>query len=127
MFLSLFVHCAVCDFLINPYLSSPLPIQNIFLSGSPSLIPGISPRLYSTLRPLLPPEMPIEIRRADDPGMDAWRGMARFARGLTSAPQTEGEFGMREFEKIGMTRAEYDEMGGERVKRWWGGNWNGGY
>ncbi|KAE9397615.1 actin-like ATPase domain-containing protein [Gymnopus androsaceus JB14] len=102
-------------------------VKNISLTGSPSLIPGISPRLYSTLRPLLPPEMPIEIRRADDPGMDAWRGMARFARGLTSAPQTEGEFGMREFEKIGMTRAEYDEMGGERMKRWWGGNWNGGY
>jgi actin-related protein 5 len=27
--------------------------------------------------------------------------------------------------RCAVTRAEYDEFGGERVKRWWGGNWNG--
>jgi len=27
--------------------------------------------------------------------------------------------------KYAVTRAEYDEFGGESVKRWWGGNWNG--
>jgi len=26
-----------------------------------------------------------------------------------------------------VTRADYDEFGGERVKRWWGGNWNGDF
>lgn len=24
-----------------------------------------------------------------------------------------------------VTRADYDEFGAERVKKWWGGNWNG--
>jgi len=26
---------------------------------------------------------------------------------------------------VGVSKAEYDEYGGERVRRWWGGNWNG--
>jgi actin-related protein 5 len=26
---------------------------------------------------------------------------------------------------VGATKAEYEEYGGERVRRWWGGNWNG--
>ncbi|KAJ3738256.1 hypothetical protein EV360DRAFT_76986, partial [Lentinula raphanica] len=90
-------------------------VKNIFLTGSPSRIPGIATRLYSTLRPLLPPEMPIEIRQAEDPALDAWKGMAKFAR--------NGE----ELEKVGMSKAEYEEMGGERLKRWWGSNWNGGF
>ncbi|KAJ3826572.1 chromatin remodeling complex subunit [Lentinula raphanica] len=90
-------------------------VKNIFLTGSPSRIPGIATRLYSTLRPLLPPEMPIEIRQAEDPALDAWKGMAKFAR--------NGE----EFEKVGMSKAEYEEMGGERLKRWWGSNWNGSF
>jgi actin-related protein 5 len=29
-----------------------------------------------------------------------------------------------EFNHAGVTKAEYEEWGGERVKRWWGGNWN---
>ncbi|KAJ4469384.1 hypothetical protein C8J55DRAFT_564463 [Lentinula edodes] len=89
-------------------------VKNIFLSGSPSQIPDIAPRLYSTLRPLFPVEMPIEIRSANDPALDAWRGMAKFAK-------TE------EFATVGMSKAEYEEMGGERLKRWWGSNWNGGF
>ncbi|KAF9073932.1 hypothetical protein BDP27DRAFT_1381421 [Rhodocollybia butyracea] len=89
-------------------------VNNVFLSGTPTLIPGLVPRLHSTLRPLLPTETPIEIKRAEDPSLDAWKGMARFA-------QTD------EFGRVGMTRAEYDEYGGERLKRWWGSNWNGGF
>ncbi|KAF5382806.1 hypothetical protein D9757_007261 [Collybiopsis confluens] len=89
-------------------------VKNVFLAGAPTRIPGIAPRLYSTLRPLLPTEMSIEIRQAQDPELDAWRGMARFA-------QTE------EFVRVGMTKAEYDEYGGERLKKWWGSNWNGGF
>jgi len=26
--------------------------------------------------------------------------------------------------RYGVSKAEYDEWGGERIKRWWGGNWN---
>jgi actin-related protein 5 len=55
--------------------------------------------------------MPLNIQMARDPSLGAWKGMAAFA-------QTQ------EFLEIGVTRAEYDEWGGERIKRWWGGNWN---
>jgi actin-related protein 5 len=29
-----------------------------------------------------------------------------------------------EFSRVGVTKAEYEEYGGERVRRWRGGNWN---
>ena len=56
--------------------------------------------------------MPIEIVHAKDVSLDAWKGMARFS--LTD-----------EFSKVGVTRQEYEEYGGERIRKWWGGNWNG--
>ncbi|KAH9064981.1 chromatin remodeling complex subunit [Lactarius vividus] len=86
-------------------------VQNVFLTGSPAQMPGLADRLHATLRPILPPEMPLRIVRAADPSMDAWRGMAAFA-------QTE------ELKRVAVSKAEYEEWGGERVRRWWGGNWN---
>ncbi|KAG8220241.1 hypothetical protein J3R82DRAFT_1282 [Butyriboletus roseoflavus] len=77
-------------------------------SGFPpsSQFPGLRERIYATLRPILPPEMYLgEVVRAADPSLDAWRGMAAFAN-------TE------EFNWVGVTREEYDEWGGERIKRW---------
>lgn len=86
--------------------------QNVFLTGSPSRYPGLVPRLHATLRPILPPDMPIQITQAADPSLDAWHGMA--------------EFSLQDSMKaISVTKAEYDEYGSERVKKWWGGNWNG--
>uniref|UniRef100_D8QKM7 Uncharacterized protein n=1 Tax=Schizophyllum commune (strain H4-8 / FGSC 9210) TaxID=578458 RepID=D8QKM7_SCHCM len=87
-------------------------VKNIFLTGTPSKFPGLVERLQTTMRPIMPPEMPIEIVRANEPSLDAWKGMASFA-------QTE------EFRTVGVTRQEYEEHGGERIRRWWGGNWNG--
>jgi actin-related protein 5 len=84
--------------------------KNIFVTGSPSCLPCLLPRLELTLRPMLPPEMPINIVRAHDPALDAWKGMADFAK--TDEAKT-----------VAVTRQEYEEWGGERVKRWWGGNW----
>ncbi|KAI0770954.1 actin-like protein Arp5p [Trametes elegans] len=86
-------------------------VRNVFLTGGPSQLPNLAPRLHAALRPVLPPEMPLAVARAADAAGDAWRGMADFAR--TDA-----------FARVGVTRAEYDEWGGERIKRWWGGNWN---
>jgi len=86
-------------------------LQNVFLTGAPAQLPGLTEHLHATLRPILPPEVPLALVRAADPVIDAWRGMAAFAR--TPA-----------FGAVGVTRAEYDEWGGERVRRWWGGNWN---
>lgn len=86
-------------------------MQNVFLTGGPSQLPNLTSRLHSTLRPILPPEMSLSIVRAADPSLDAWHGMADFA-------QTD------EFASVGVSREMYDEWGGERVRRWWGGNWN---
>jgi len=83
----------------------------VFVTGTPSHLPGLVPRLHASLRPILPPEMPIEISRATDPSLDAWKGMADFSK-------------TDEFGRVSVTREEYEEWGGERIKRWWGGNWN---
>ena len=58
--------------------------------------------------------MPLKIVCAADPSLDAWKGMADFAK-------TE------EFKHVSVTKAEYEEWGGERIKRWWGGNWNSSF
>jgi actin-related protein 5 len=85
------------------------------VTGSPSQIPGLIPRLHNTLRPILPPETPINVWKARDPVFDAWKGMATFAK---SDYFREG--------KASMTAEQYFEEGGERIKRWWGSNWHGG-
>jgi actin-related protein 5 len=85
--------------------------QNVFVTGGPSQLPGLSDRLHATLRPILSPETTLRITAAADPVLDAWKGMSRFA----------GSGGLP---RVSVTRAEYDEWGGERVKRWWAGNWN---
>ncbi|PFH50709.1 hypothetical protein AMATHDRAFT_75400 [Amanita thiersii Skay4041] len=87
-------------------------VKNIFLTGGPSQYNGLIPRLHATLRPILPPEMPLEIFRAADPTRDAWKGMAKFS--MTT-----------EFSSAVVTREEYMEYGGERIRKWWAGNWNG--
>ncbi|KAF8972586.1 chromatin remodeling complex subunit [Flammula alnicola] len=89
-------------------------IQNVFLAGSASQFPGLQERLHATLQSFLPPGSPISVRCAADPALDAWKGMASFSR-------TE------EFARVGVTKQEYEEYGGERVKRWWGSNWNGAF
>ncbi|KAK7064825.1 hypothetical protein R3P38DRAFT_2826591 [Favolaschia claudopus] len=86
-------------------------VKNVFLAGGPSQFPGLVPRLQATLRPILPPEMSIGISNAKDVEADPWRGMARFAK-------------TDEFGDAGVSRGEYEEHGGERVHKWWGGNWN---
>ncbi|KAF6751257.1 chromatin remodeling complex subunit [Ephemerocybe angulata] len=87
-------------------------VKNVFLTGAPSQVGGLREKLEDTLRPILDPEMPMGIVQAADAGLDAWRGMAAYAR--------TPEFGVH-----GVSRAEYEEWGGERVKRWWGGNRTG--
>jgi actin-related protein 5 len=85
----------------------------VFLTGTPAQIPGLEPRLHATLRPILDPDVPIHIAQAADVGLDAWRGMRAFANADRN-----------EVMKYGMTKLEYEEWGGERIKQWWGGNWN---
>ncbi|KIY51189.1 chromatin remodeling complex subunit [Fistulina hepatica ATCC 64428] len=89
-------------------------VNNVFLTGAPAQMRGLIPRVHASLRPIMPPGMPINVVMASDPVLDAWKGMAAFS--LTD-----------EFKSVGVTRAQYDEFGGERIKKWWAGNWNGGF
>ena len=88
----------------------------MFLTGQPSVIPGLPERLHSILQSLLPPGSKISVQRAAEPALDAWNGMAAYSR----TPEFMSG-------QCAVTRADYDEFGGERVKRWWGGNWNGDF
>jgi actin-related protein 5 len=99
--------------LIHPNITL---LQNVFLTGAPSVLPGLEQRLRAVLQSLLPPGAPLTITRAADPALDAWRGMAVFSR--SDAFRRGG---------VGVSRAEYEEHGGERIKRWWGGNWNAAF
>ena len=86
----------------------------MLVTGAPAQLPGLVPRLHNAMRPILPPEMPLNIVRADNPALDAWRGMADCA--------------MRpDHWKYAVTNEEYREWGGERIRRWWGGNWNSSF
>ena len=85
--------------------------QDVFVTGGPSLTPGLADRLRSTLQPIMAPDTPINVHLASDPRLDAWKGMAAFARS-------------DEMPKVSVGKAEYEEWGGERIKKWWGGNWN---
>jgi len=88
-------------------------VQNVFVTGTPALIPGLVPRLQATLRPILDPDTTLRIVLANDVRLDGWNGMQTFAN-------TRQE----ELLRHAISRQEYEEHGGERIKRWWGGNSN---
>ncbi|KAF8341684.1 chromatin remodeling complex subunit [Amanita rubescens] len=88
-------------------------VKNIFLTGGPCQYKNLIQRLTAMLRPILPPEMPLQVHCATYPTLDPWHGMARFS-------MTDN------FSSVVVTREEYAEYGAERIRRWWGGNWNGG-
>jgi len=56
----------------------------------------------------------VNVSLASDPNLDAYHGMATFAR--------SPEFGTPEFGAI--SKADYEEHGSDRIRRWWGGNSN---
>lgn len=88
-------------------------VQNVFVTGSPAVIPGLVPRLHATLRPILDPEVTLRIVLANDVCLDAWKGMRSFAHNK-----------QEELLQYATSKQEYEENGGERIKRWWGCNSN---
>ncbi|WVQ93832.1 hypothetical protein IAU59_000910 [Kwoniella sp. CBS 9459] len=85
-------------------------MQCIFLTGGAANIPNLIPRMRNTLTPMLPFRAPLKVVTSldgGDPRLEAWRGMAEWSR-------TE------EAKSARVTRAEYDEFGGEWLKehRW---------
>ncbi|WVR03473.1 hypothetical protein IAU60_000464 [Kwoniella sp. DSM 27419] len=85
-------------------------MQCIFVTGGGASIPGLLPRMRNTLTPILPFRAPLKIVSSldgGDPRLEAWKGMAEWSRG-------------EDAKAARVTRAEYDEYGGEWLKehRW---------
>lgn len=78
-------------------------LKDIFLTGGNTLFQGFEERLRAELRAVLPAEQELQVRRAKDCVLDAWRGAAQFA----GRKEARGHF---------ITRAEFLEKGGEYIK-----------
>lgn len=90
----------------------PSVVQDFFLTGGNTLTPGFMERLEYDIPGILPAGQKINIRRANDASLDAWRGAANWAQSDSRYKDTR------------ITRAEYDEMGGEYIKEHGLGNLN---
>jgi len=78
-------------------------LKDIFLTGGNTMFQGFDERLRAELRAVLPAEQRIQVRRAQDCVLDAWRGAAQWAGSETSRQGF-------------ITRAEWAEKGGEYIK-----------
>lgn len=84
-------------------------VDNLFLTGGLSKIPGLIERLNKELLEMRPFQSKFGVRIAKDPSLDAWRGARKFA--------TAGNL-----QKFQITREDYAEKGGEFVKEYFAGN-----
>ncbi|KAG2230003.1 hypothetical protein BDF21DRAFT_422391 [Thamnidium elegans] len=78
-------------------------MQNIFLTGGFSQLPGLSQRIHGSLQPIYPVHTKIKVKRANDPVLDAWRGAAMFAQDQSKT-------------QYFITRSDYEEYGSEYMK-----------
>lgn len=78
-------------------------IENVFLTGGPTLLPNFTERIQSELTTFLPTGAPLNVYRAQDPILDPWKGMQKWA----SSQDSEGCY---------VTKEEYEEMGSEYLK-----------
>ncbi|EON64616.1 hypothetical protein W97_03849 [Coniosporium apollinis CBS 100218] len=78
-------------------------LKDIFLTGGNTLFRGFEDRLRSELRAVLPADSPLGIRRANHPGLDAWKGAAWWS----SQPASRDAF---------ITRADFEEKGHDYIK-----------
>ncbi|XP_044740595.1 actin-related protein 5 [Chrysoperla carnea] len=83
--------------------------NNVFLTGGCACFPGIRERLQRELREMRPFETKFNVHIANKPNLDAWYG----ARSWASSS---------ELPSVLVTRAEYDEKGGEYLKKHFAAN-----
>lgn len=74
-------------------------LTNVVVVGGNSLIPGFMERFENELRPFVPAQYILNMRRAEDPVKHTWLGAARFA----AQPEL--------LEQVLVSKAEYDERG----------------
>ncbi|ORE13530.1 actin-like ATPase domain-containing protein [Rhizopus microsporus] len=86
-------------------------MQNIFLTGGYSQVPGLSDRIHASLQSIYPVNTNITVKRAKNPLLDAWRGAAMFGQDNTN-------------KQYFVTRKEYEEYGSDYLKEHGLGNIN---
>nr|CAD7430709.1 unnamed protein product [Timema monikensis] len=80
-----------------------LLVSNIFLTGGCASMPGLVPRLEKELREMRPFESQFHLTLAADPVLDAWHGAQELIASMSLS-------------RCFVTRAEYEEKGGEFFK-----------
>jgi actin-related protein 5 len=78
-------------------------LRDIFLTGGNTVFENLDERLRQGLTALLPAGSPLNIRRASDPILDAWKGAA-------------GWVGTPEYKTATVTKAEWLEKGADYIK-----------
>lgn len=87
---------------INPEDQSRL-LRDVFMTGGNTLFQNFDERFRNEFRAFLPLDAELNVRRAKDPVLDAWKGAAQWASGADLA-------------KSSITRQEYLEKGSEYLK-----------
>lgn len=78
--------------------------QNIWLTGGNAQIPGMKERIVNEFTSFLPTGTPIGVHMSDDPTLDAWKGMSKFAQGEKA------------FTEAAISKQEYEEFGADYIK-----------
>jgi actin-related protein 5 len=68
------------------------------LCGGNSYIPNLEKRVYSILRSISPYDIPISVKRAEHPTLDAWKGMCKV---LKNYSHNDIFFSKKEWEEKG--------------------------
>ncbi|KAG2412048.1 hypothetical protein HFD88_009604 [Aspergillus terreus] len=93
--------------IVNQRFSNPEDqaklLRDVFLTGGNSLFQGFDERFRKDFRAFLPTGAQLNVRRAADPVLDAWKGAAQWASGP-------------ELGKSSISRQEYLEKGSEYLK-----------
>ena len=78
-------------------------LRDIFLTGGTTLFQNFDQRVRDELKALLPAESPINVRKAQDPQLDAWKGAAQWV-------------GSSAWKAAKISREEYQEKGADYIK-----------
>lgn len=76
-------------------------VSNVFLTGSPSSLPGLKPRIERELLAMRPFQSHFNVSLAKNPILDAWYGARDTSEELVA---------------VGLTRTDYLEHGGDRIR-----------
>nr|POE84197.1 actin-like protein arp5 [Quercus suber] len=64
---------------LGAHASRDRVLKDIFVTGGYSMFQGFEERLQTELRAVLPAELELRVRKAQDPILDAWKGAAKWA------------------------------------------------